>query len=507
MVAKFASRCILLVPLLCVLGFPVDETKYQQSTLKTSAYLGRNCTFYNYLPKKNSPRRCEIKGNTDKYPRSHTFLYEHYGATDRADVTRLRKGYGYRNNKYYLSILAMFKNEATIMKEWLDHHIAHGVDHFYLIDDNSVDNVYDIMDPYLEKGYVSFHKAPDIGSGYRQIAAYHRIFSDFILSKNESRWVAILDLDEFLYSPRYPRDLKRVFREHEDLSIVGVNWAMFGSSNFLEQPKSVVDSFLYRADYTNYDKYLNLTDHYKVLKKKNNTLNDWQKYVVNTAYRISSVEVHQAYVEGTSDNLSINRDAENPYLIVNHYSIQSKKYFLKNKASRGDVNGYYNVTDRNIDWFRMCDINEIRDDRLKLQNAAIIANIPASSASTNSEAAAAAVAVARAITKKVDVEQVRSPPSSNTSYPQNENFGESPLKQMLKKEPTEAEMIEKMKAYEKKALENEHVMLKAKLDKERADSEAEIAMFVLIASFSICSVLLCCTLYNICCLKKKPKGR
>ena len=78
---------------------------------------------------------------------------------------------------------------------------------------------------------------------------------------------------------------------------------------------------------------------------------------------------------------------------------------------------------------------------------------------------------------------------------------------MLKKEPTEAEMIEKMKAYEKKALENEHVMLKAKLDKERADSEAEIAMFVLIASFSICSVLLCCTLYNICCLKKKPKGR
>ena len=83
------------------------------------------------------------------------------------------------------------------------------------------------------------------------------------------------------------------------------------------------------------------------------------------------MEVHQAYVEGTSDNLSINRDAENPYLILNHYSIQSKDYFLRNKGTRGDVNTYYKTSDRNMDWFRMCDINEIKDDRLKLQNAPI----------------------------------------------------------------------------------------------------------------------------------------
>ena len=63
------------------------------------------------------------------------------------------------------------------MKEWLDHHIAHGVDHFYLIDDNSLDNVYDSMNFYLEKGYVSFHKAPKEDSTYRQIAGYHRIFT------------------------------------------------------------------------------------------------------------------------------------------------------------------------------------------------------------------------------------------------------------------------------------------------------------------------------------------
>ena len=448
-----------------------------------------------------------MKGDTVKYPYSHTFLYEQYEATERAEAKRKEKGYGNKNNMYYLSILAIFKNEAKVMKEWLDHHIAHGVDHFYLIDDNSLDNVYDSMDPYLEKGYVSFHKAPKEDSTYRQIAGYHRIFSDFILSKNESRWVAIIDLDEFLYSPRYPRDLKRVFREHEDLSLVGVNWAMYGSSNYLEQPASVIDSFLYRADFTNYEKYPYLTDHYKVLKKKNNTLNDWQKYVINTANKIQSVEVHQAYVEGTSDNLSINRDAENPYLILNHYSIQSKDYFLRNKGTRGDVNTYYKTSDRNMDWFRMCDINEIKDDRLKLQNAPITTRSREFSSGASSSVAVAAAAAAAAVALSKSKNQRVSIPLPNATSPDVANLRESPLAQMLRREPTEADMVEKMKAYEKKALENEHIMLKAKLDKERADSEAEFIMLVLIGSFSICAFLLCCLLYNLCCLKRKPKGR
>lgn len=39
-----------------------------------------------------------------------------------------------------LGILAMFKNEAHIIKEWLNHYISEGVTFFYLINDNSNDN-------------------------------------------------------------------------------------------------------------------------------------------------------------------------------------------------------------------------------------------------------------------------------------------------------------------------------------------------------------------------------
>ena len=41
---------------------------------------------------------------------------------------------------YYLSILAIFKNEAMNLKEWIEHYILNGVEHFYLINNGSTDN-------------------------------------------------------------------------------------------------------------------------------------------------------------------------------------------------------------------------------------------------------------------------------------------------------------------------------------------------------------------------------
>jgi hypothetical protein len=34
----------------------------------------------------------------------------------------------------------MFKNEAAIMREWIEHYLSEGVDHFYFLDDGSSDN-------------------------------------------------------------------------------------------------------------------------------------------------------------------------------------------------------------------------------------------------------------------------------------------------------------------------------------------------------------------------------
>ena len=49
---------------------------------------------------------------------------------------------------------------------------------------------------------------------------------------------------------------------------------------------------------------------------------------------------------------------------------------MKNKGSRGSANGFYAVSNRNLEWFNICDINDIGDTRLadqnKLNNIAIL---------------------------------------------------------------------------------------------------------------------------------------
>lgn len=53
--------------------------------------------------------------------------------------------------KYYLSVGAIFKNEAHILEEWIQHYLAEGVDHFYLIDNGSTDNFMEILNRYTDK--------------------------------------------------------------------------------------------------------------------------------------------------------------------------------------------------------------------------------------------------------------------------------------------------------------------------------------------------------------------
>ena len=99
------------------------------------------------------------------------------------------------------------------------------------------------------------------------------------MTKNESHWVAFIDLDEFLWAPK-AIDVKRVLKQHEALSVVGLSWLWFGSNGHIDQPTSVIQSFTRRAQY-DLKKYPNLTAHYKILKYET------QKNILNTQKKVS----------------------------------------------------------------------------------------------------------------------------------------------------------------------------------------------------------------------------
>ena len=95
----------------------------------------------------------------------------------------------------YLSIVAIYRDEAVYLREWVEFHRIVGVERFFLYDNFSVDDHREVLAPYLDEGIVVLHEWPVFPG---QIPAY-----DDALRRHgaESRWIAFIDLDEFVGDP------------------------------------------------------------------------------------------------------------------------------------------------------------------------------------------------------------------------------------------------------------------------------------------------------------------
>ena len=58
--------------------------------------------------------------------------------------------------QYELSVVAIIRDEAIYMQEWLDYHILAGVDKFYIYDNGSKDNISEILQPYIDENIVEY---------------------------------------------------------------------------------------------------------------------------------------------------------------------------------------------------------------------------------------------------------------------------------------------------------------------------------------------------------------
>lgn len=247
--------------------------------------------------------------------------------------------------KYYLSVGAIFKNESHILKEWLDHYLVRGVEHFYLINDSSNDNYYNVLEPYIKLGLVTLFDCAVTESESRQEIAYNFYFK---LIENQTFWLVILDLDEFLYGTIFV-DISTTLREFESYSQLLIKPKEFGSSGFVNQPTDVVSSFTWRRSI--------FEQVHNSIEKKEILLN--QKPIVKTS-DVRSYWVHNCEVIGQTVVLS--RDI----LTFNHYRIQSLRFYLDVKTSRGDA--CFQDNKRDIDTFYNEDYKDEEDFCLINQN-------------------------------------------------------------------------------------------------------------------------------------------
>jgi SAM-dependent methyltransferase len=143
----------------------------------------------------------------------------------------------------YLSACLAFKNEASYLREWIEFHRLVGVERFFLYNHASLDGHREALAPYLEDGLVTLEDWPDVPAAqtdmYNHCLAHHG---------SESRWIAFLDTDEFLFSPT-GEQLPGLLAEYEQWPGLVANWAIFGTSGHRTRPPGlVIESYRWRND-------------------------------------------------------------------------------------------------------------------------------------------------------------------------------------------------------------------------------------------------------------------
>ena len=148
---------------------------------------------------------------------------------------------------YDLAVVAIMKNEGHYLKEWLDYHLLAGVEHFYLYDNDSTDNQAEVAKPYVEAGLVDYFFLP---GKFIQHVAYDDAINRF---KFQCRYMAFIDLDEFIY-PKTNRSIIEIVDEilPDDPNASGllIHWQIFGSNGQkkADYSRGVLERFTRRAE-------------------------------------------------------------------------------------------------------------------------------------------------------------------------------------------------------------------------------------------------------------------
>lgn len=272
--------------------------------------------------------------------------------------------------KHYLSVASVFKNESWNLKEWVLHYKHHGVDHIYLVNDFSDDDYLPILEPFISEGFVTLFQN-NIVEKYtgRQTDVNNRFFLPIC---SETKWIAQVDLDEFLYSPKCV-DLKEILRNYESYGAVETNWVWFNSNDHLHHPTGgLVQNFTSRAEYG---------DRVWMTHRSRNAVNgqeepEWfclyaPKQIANTSFGVQSFDIHKIRTQGRGINLSFIGRPDDPELLNAHYQIQSREFWEKIKMTRGALNNWYSNNARGWHTFYSLDVGDITDTTLAEQNKEI----------------------------------------------------------------------------------------------------------------------------------------
>lgn len=246
-----------------------------------------------------------------------------------------------REKEIYLSIVCIIKNEARYIREWIAYYKIMGVDHIFLFNNDSTDNVESTINGDVQSGYVTLINFPGANA---QLPAY-RLAAKAL--KGVCRWVAFIDADEFVIP--IEGNLKEYLVKREQFPAIGINWVVYGTGGHVERPEGLVaENYLYTFEDKN--NLLNLriksianpkeiydisSPHYCILKHG--------KYAVDE----DDEEITSKWMYVSGSGAAFTGENKTQKVRINHYWTKSEQD-LREKCNRGYAAGGFNPDYENI---------------------------------------------------------------------------------------------------------------------------------------------------------------
>lgn len=252
--------------------------------------------------------------------------------------------FGKTQTRYNLSLFLLIKNGAKYLNEWLAYHYSIGVEHFYIINDMSKDNVKQVLEPWEKLGIVS-------SVDFKVDAMQNELYTYFSRKlAGSTKWLGFFDLDEFLVV-KNEKAIDWLNSFPENTSAIEINWCCFGSSGL----ENYEDIFVTKRFVKYSEIELEANMHVKTILKPG------ENYIFSNPHStLPSVKnVRNANKELISGDFFQRKPVwDNAW--INHYFCLSKEEFAE-KIKRGKADSKTSI--RNWEDFEYHDRNECAGDK------------------------------------------------------------------------------------------------------------------------------------------------
>lgn len=253
-----------------------------------------------------------------------------------------------------VTLCAIARNEGPYLLEWIAWHRVAGMERIVIYSNESDDGSDDLLARLGALGIIDYRPWPGVEGRSSQIAAYQ----DAVV-RCETKWIAFLDLDEFLNLKGNETVDAFLATLPADTGAVGINWRVFGSSGKREREPGLVMERFTRAAALDHPTSRQIktiavaADIYKV-----------------TAHRVRLMRHGRRYVDAAGKPLDPGRGfapGNHALIQVNHYVLKSRAEF-ESKRARGSalraVGDPTKFTHRDGTYFDDHDRNEEPDESI-----------------------------------------------------------------------------------------------------------------------------------------------